>query len=200
MLACRSSALAAWCCLQRIASGSLPSLWSPYTVETCNFVLAFLQMCTQLEEIHHRVIIPASVPDKIHWCGSGSPAVHSGSHLLGENKTSFGKVNLHGWWLIFTYSFIHLCIDCLEDKQVRYANKYACRQLTKSSLSEQSGEQACTLGFSKATGAFWLWGSTSSREWKGYANSLQRGWTLSQLQTATFIQIVGAQNWALNWI
>lgn len=97
-------------------------------------------------------------------------------------------------FIIFIYSSFDLWMHWLEDKQARYANKFTSRQLTKSSLSEQSGKQACRLGFSKAARAFWLWGSTSSWEWKGYANSMQRGWTLSRLQTSAFTQTVRAED------
>lgn len=88
---------------------------------------------------------------------------------------SIDKIHFHHCPLILIHSFIYWIIYWWKDSRVRRANKDTHRQLTKSSLCEQSGKQACMLGFSKAATAFWLWGSTSSWEWKGCANSMQRG-------------------------
>lgn len=67
------------------------------------------------------------------------------SNFLSRQKHKSIKMSLYSRYLGLNYSF------WLEDKQARGANRNTCKQWTWLGLGEQSGKQACMLGFSNAS-------------------------------------------------
>lgn len=81
---------------------------------------------------------------------SCSPVFMTSSHRLSQisfsrQKQKSIKMSLCSRYLSLNYSF------WLEDKQARGANRNTRKQWTWLGLGEQSGKQACMLGFSNAS-------------------------------------------------